>query len=74
MDMALTVIGSILSLVGWIWIVIAAFKDSPLWGILSFCVPIVSLVYGIMHWADLKVPTILLVVGTGLSLVGGALK
>ena len=74
MDMALTVIGSILSLIGWLWIVIFAFKDSVLWGFLSLCVPIVSLVYGIMNWADLKIPTILLIVGTGLSFVGGALK
>ncbi len=73
MDTAFQVIGAIIYLVGWIWLLINAFGESILWGILSFCFSPIAFVYGILHWADLKVPTIMMAAGFVLSAIGGAL-
>lgn len=48
--MALIVVGAIVSLVGGIWFLIEAFKESPLWGIGCIVVPLVSLFFLILHW------------------------
>jgi hypothetical protein len=73
MELALSAIGGIMALVGWIWIVVAAFKDSIGWGIGSLLCGIVALIYGAMNFATLKVPVLLYVVGLILSGAGQAM-
>jgi hypothetical protein len=73
---AFSAIGGILLLVGSIWILVAAFKESVLWGVISLCVPFGALVFAIQRFAELKTPIILYIVGFVLSLIGnvGAMK
>ena len=48
--------GLILSLVGWIWILFLAFKESLVWGFCSLFIPVVGLVFVFMHWQECKKP------------------
>jgi hypothetical protein len=74
MDMALVVIGSIISLIGWIWLVIACFKESILWGIGGLLCGLIAVVYGIMNWGELKIPVLMALGGSVLSTVGQVIK
>ncbi|MBS0263841.1 MAG: hypothetical protein JSS02_18025 [Planctomycetes bacterium] len=69
----LTGLGSLAWFIGYIWLVVLAFQKSALWGIGSFCVPIVGWVYAFQNWEQGKKPFLIEIVGVVLSLVGGAL-
>ena len=62
----------VLSLVGWIWLVVLGFKDHWGWGLGIFFFGIVGLVYGFMNFAKAKIPTLLLLAGIILYFVAGA--
>ena len=47
---------SIVTLVGFIWTVVIAFKEHILWGFGCLFVPLVIIVFGIMHWDKAKKP------------------
>ena len=47
---------SIVTLVGFIWTVVIAFKEHILWGFGWLFVPLVIIVFGIMHWDKAKKP------------------
>ena len=49
-------IGGIISLIGGIWFLVVAFRQSVWWGLGSIFIPFVSLIFLIMHWADAKKP------------------
>ena len=61
--MILWIVGSIVSLIGAIWFLIAAFRQSILWGLGCIFVPFVSLIFLIVHWRDAAKPF-------GVSLLG----
>jgi len=54
--MILSLVGGIVALVGFIWLVVVAFKESILWGIGCLLVPCVSIVFAIMNWDKAKQP------------------
>lgn len=62
--------GGIMALVGWVWILINAFSESVPWGVGVFCFSPLAIVYGVLKWDELKLPTILYGVGVVLSIVG----
>jgi len=62
----------VLSLVGWVWLVVLGFKDHWGWGLARLLSGPVGLVYGFMNFSKAKIPTILLLVGTILYFVAGA--
>lgn len=62
----------VLTLVGWIWLVVLGFKDHWGWGLGIFLFGIVGLVYGFMNFAKAKIPTLLLLVGIILYFIAGA--
>ncbi len=65
-------LGSLLSFIGAIWIIVNAFRnDGLLWGIGSLLCGPVLLVYAIMNFAANKIPLALLVVGVIISVMGG---
>jgi len=75
--LALTVLGSIAMLVFTVQILITAFKTSVGWGLASFFIPFVILVFVAKNWAATKTPFIrsmialvVVVVGSSLSLFG----
>ena len=47
-------IGVILSVIGWGMILIAAFRESFLWGIGSLLIPLVGLIFVFTHWQETK--------------------
>lgn len=64
-------LGVVLSVVGGLWIVVNAFRNGgALWGIGSLLVPFVGLVYGLMNFADNKVPLLLYAGGVVLCMIG----
>lgn len=57
-------IGSIIVLIGWIWLIVLGFKHGgALWGILNIiCQPITGIIFCIMHKTG-WIPLILMIVG-----------
>ena len=74
MGTLLLIVGVILCLIGGIWLLVEAFKESVLWGLGSIFVPFVSLIFAIMHWSECKVPFLMNVVGFLLLIAGSALS
>jgi hypothetical protein len=65
-------LGSVVSLIGAIWIIVNAFRnDGLLWGIGSLLCGPVMLVYAIMNFGANKIPLALFVVGVIISVMGG---
>ncbi len=63
--------GGLIMLVANIIIIIAAFKESVLWGVGVFFIPIISLVFVIKFWDDVKKPFLVyLLVGLPVMLLG----
>ena len=50
------VLGLIIGLIGGIWLLVLAFKESVLWGLCCLLVPFASIVFIIMHWSDAYKP------------------
>lgn len=67
---ALAVLGMILSFVGGIWLLVVAFKTSVWWGLGSLFIPLVGLIFVILHWQPSKKPFLISVVGTVLLIIG----
>jgi hypothetical protein len=55
-SMVLVVIGYLGCLIAGIFILVAAFQESALWGLGCMFVPFVSLAFVITHWDDTKRP------------------
>jgi hypothetical protein len=66
---ALLIVGGILSIVGGIWLLVVAFKESVWWGLGSFFIPFVGLVFAIMHWQVAKKPFLISLAGAVLLVV-----
>lgn len=63
-------IGSILALVGAIWMTVnAAKKDGALAAILCFICTFYTIYYGIKNFAENKIPLILLIVGVAIAVI-----
>ena len=54
--MSLMGIGMGLGLLGGIWLLIVAFKESIWWGLGSLFIPFVSLIFVVLHWSVAKTP------------------
>ena len=64
-------LGALLSTVGGLWLVVNAFRSSGvLWGLGSLLVPFVAQLYGVLNFADNKVPLLLSVAGLVLFFIG----
>lgn len=64
-------LGSILILVGWIWLIVLGFKNGgALWGILNIiCQPITGIIFCIMHKTG-WIPLILMILGMIIEGIG----
>jgi hypothetical protein len=74
MDLALQVIGTIIALIGWVWLLIIAFSENIGWGIGSLLCGIVALIFAITRWPETKTPALLYIAGILISAIGGAIK
>lgn len=54
LGLGLILIGALIALVGWVMILIEAFKESVLWGLGSLFIGIVGLIFVIMHFEQTK--------------------
>ncbi|MEM8534375.1 MAG: hypothetical protein AAGF95_26245 [Chloroflexota bacterium] len=57
-------IGSLITLVGVIWLLVLAFRRHILWGLGSFFIPLVIIVFAIKFWATAQVPFVLYIMGS----------
>ena len=74
MGMVLIVLGYIVMAVGGIWILVLAFQDSVLWGILCLCVPLASLVFVATHFEDTKKPFFIWLAGLPIYILGAVMS
>ena len=70
-------LGYVVALVGGVWFLVVAFRKSLAWGLLSFFVPPVGLVFLARHWKSTAKPfylwllgVILVLLGWGMSFIG----
>jgi hypothetical protein len=73
LTMGLLIIGGLIGLVGWIWLLVAAFRTGIGWGMLILllswsCIPVI--IFAVRHWESAKRPIMLWVVGFLVSLAG----
>lgn len=74
LGLALGVAGSLLMFGCGIMILVAAFRESPMWGIAVLIVPFAQIVFVLTHWAETKKPFLLIwLVGVPLLAVGFAI-
>jgi hypothetical protein len=64
--MIILAIGGIVSLVGGIWFLVVAFRQTIWWGLGCIFIPFVWLIFLIMHWGEAKNPFFV-------SLLGGVI-
>lgn len=69
----LNVIGLAIAMVGAIWILVIAFQDSVMWGLLCFFIPCVVLYYVFTHWEKTKKPFLIEVVGGVVAGIGSVI-
>jgi len=53
----------------WLWFLVAAFRESIWWGLGCLFIPIVQLIFLIMHWQAAKKPFFLQLLGIALIIV-----
>jgi hypothetical protein len=69
-DTLLIIMGALIAVIGYVWLLIACFSESVLWGVGALFIGPLALVFGILNWAELKIPTILYVGGIVLHIIG----
>jgi hypothetical protein len=66
----LIVLGLIALLVGWVWLLVAAFVESVLWGVATLLFSPIGLIFGLLQWPEFKVPMFLYIGGAVLYFIG----
>ncbi len=61
--------GGIISLIGGLWLLIAAFQQSILWGLAVLFVPLAEFIFIIMHWDRAAWPFIVSLAGFAMSVI-----
>lgn len=60
--MALMGLFGFISLISFIWVVVIAFKHDVIWGLGCLFIPLIIIVFGIMHWDKCKKPFLVYVI------------
>jgi len=63
-------IGTGLGLLGGIWLLIVAFKESIWWGLGSLFIPFVSLIFVVLHWSVAKTPFLISLLSVVMVIAG----
>ncbi|MFT6986803.1 MAG: hypothetical protein ACJAT7_002647 [Psychromonas sp.] len=66
------VIGVLILVIGGILFLIAAFKESIIWGIACLLITPVVLAFTVMHWDVAKKPFFIQLAGLGVMLIAGS--
>lgn len=67
------IIGVLIAAVGGIWLLITGFGESILWGLAMLFIPLVGLIFVILHWDKAKKPFLVNIVGAAIIFVGSLL-
>jgi hypothetical protein len=70
LGLVLLIIGIILSMIGWLLVLIQAWQDGFWWGVLSFFIPVVGLIYGFMNLTLCRNGMIIWLIGITLATLG----
>ena len=62
-------IGLLISVIGGIWFLVVAFRETIWWGLGSLFIPFVALIFLIMHWGDAKNPFFVSLLGVVIMIV-----
>jgi hypothetical protein len=68
----LIVVGALIYVVGAIWLLVAIFRESILWGLGSLLVPLAALIFVILHWDAAKRPLVVGLIGLAIGVFGVA--
>lgn len=63
-------LGVALSFIGWLWLVVNAFRESALWGIGSLIISPIALIFGLLNFGENKIPLLLSLVGLVMYFMG----
>ena len=63
-------LGVALGFIGWLWLVVNAFRTSALWGVGSLLISPIALVFGLLNFGENKIPLLLSVVGIAMFFMG----
>jgi hypothetical protein len=66
---ALFLIGGIVAVVGWLWLSWVALQESVLWGLGTLVIPLVGLVFAILHWQEAKAAFLTCIAGNVLFVI-----
>jgi hypothetical protein len=66
---ALYYLGAVVALVGAIWLLVLAFKKSVWWGLGSFFIPFVNVIFAFMNWQVAKTPFLIMIGGVVLCII-----
>lgn len=74
MGTVLSLIGLVVAFIGGIWLIVAAFQESVVWGLLTLFIGPAGLIFAIMHWDKGGKPLMLNIGGLVLLFAGAALS
>ena len=66
-------IGSILSTIGSIWLLVLAFREGMVWGLAAMFVPFVLLIFVIMYFGETWQPMVINLLGGVIAMLGLAI-
>jgi hypothetical protein len=69
----LVAVGAIAGATGGLWLLVVAFQESVLWGLGCLFIPIVSLIFVIMHWDEAGKLFLISLAGSIAMVVGAAM-
>jgi hypothetical protein len=74
MGTVLALIGLVVAFIGGIWLIVAAFQESVVWGLLTLFISPAGLIFAIMHWERGGKPLMLQVGGLVVMILGSLLS
>lgn len=63
-------LGVAIGFIGWLWLVVNAFRTSALWGVGSLLISPIALIFGLLNFGENKIPLLLSVLGLVLYFMG----
>lgn len=69
--MVLMVVGGLVSLAAFVWLLVFAFRESTVWGLACLFIPFAMLVFAFKFWDDAKLPFFGILVGSFFGVFGG---
>ncbi|MEN8162911.1 MAG: hypothetical protein ABFS37_02185 [Acidobacteriota bacterium] len=69
--MVMMVVGGLISLAAFVWLLVIAFRESAVWGLACLFIPLAVVVYALKFWDEAKMPFFGILAGSFLGVFGG---